>query len=77
MSSIITRLQLYLLCYYFMTVGRENGVGVRGTRREMESGAPPPPPTPTTPRNKYGFHKQKVCAKFPLFNAFGQAGIVG
>ena len=60
MLRIITALQLYLLRHYFMTlplVRMECGLG------EMEK----------RPRHKYGFRNQKVCAKFPPFNAFGQA----
>ena len=66
MLRIITRLQLYLLGHYFMTlplVRMECRLGKREMELAAHSGA----------RHKYGFHNQKVCAKFPPFNAFGQA----
>ena len=67
MLRIITRLQLYLLGHYFMTlplVRMECRLGKKGNgigRTARSAG------------HKYGFHNQKVCAKFPPFNAFGQA----
>ena len=66
MLRIITALQLYLLGHYFMTLPLVR-MECRLGKREMELAAH------SAARNKYGFHNQKVCTKFPPFNAFGQA----
>ena len=65
MLRIITRLQLYLLGHYFMTLALVRMECGLGKGKWNCPGA--------LLGNKYGFHNQKVCAKFPPFNAFGQA----